>query len=92
VALYAEANRLTLAYTRDGSVAQGYVVHLEQICVDPLLVQRYSEADRDGRWQLPALRHDQSFGVARTTEVRLAIRDRGTFLDPRSRKDWWRGF
>jgi hypothetical protein len=55
-------------------------------------VQRYSEADRDGRWQLPALRHDQSFGVARTTEVRLAIRDRGTFLDPRSRKDWWRGF
>ena len=92
VALYAEANRLTLAYTRDGSVAQGYVVHLEQICVDPLLVQRYTAADRDGRWQLPALRHDQSLGVARTTEVRLAIRDRGTFLDPRSRKDWWRGF
>lgn len=92
VALYAEANRLTLAYTRDGSVAQGYVVHLEQICVDPLLVQRYSEADHNGRQALPALRHGQSFGVARTTEVRLAIRDRGAFLDPRSRKDWWRGF
>lgn len=92
VALYAEANRLTLAYTRDGSVAQGYVVHLEQICVDPLLLQRYTEANRNGRQQLPALRHDQSFGVARTSEVRLAIRDRGAFLDPRSRKDWWRGF
>lgn len=92
VALYAEDNRLTLAYTRDGSVAHGYVVHLEQICVDPMLVQRYIEADRNGRRQLPALRHDQRVGIARTQEVRLAIRDRGAFLDPRSRKDWWRGF
>lgn len=90
--LYAEANRLTLAYTRDGSVAQGYVVHLEQICVDPMLVQRYTAADRDGRQQLPALRHNQRFGVAQGQEVRLAIRDRGAFLDPRSRKDWWQGF
>lgn len=92
VALYAEENRLTLAYTRDGSVAHGYVVHLEQICVDPLLVQRYVEADRNGRQTLPALRHDQSFGVARSNEVQIAIRDRGAFLDPRSRKDWWRSF
>lgn len=92
VALYAEANRLTLGYTRDGSVAHGYVVHLEEICVDPMLVQRYHAADRNGRRELPALRHEQHLGVARSQEVRLAIRDRGAFLDPRSRKDWWRGF
>lgn len=90
--LYAETDRLTLAYTRDGSVANGYVVHLEQVCVDPNLVQRYAEADSAGRWQLPGLQHSQPFGTATATEVRVAMRDRGAFLDPRSRKDWWRGF
>lgn len=92
VVLYAETGRLTLAYTRDGSVANGYVVHLEQVCVDPNLVQRYVEADEAGRRQLPGLQHSQSFGTAATTEVRVAIRDRGAFLDPRSRKDWWHGY
>lgn len=90
--LYAETTRLTLAYTRDGSVANGYAVHIDQVCVDPNLVQLYQEADRKGRQQLPGLQHNQIFGAALDTEVRLAIRDRGTFLDPRSRKDWWRGF
>lgn len=92
VVLYAEARRLTLAYTRDGSVANGYVVHLEQVCVDPNLVQRYTEADSAGRRQLPGLQHNQTLGTAADTEVRVAMRDRGTFLDPRSRKDWWRGY
>lgn len=92
VVLYAETGRLTLAYTRDGSVANGYVVHLEQVCVDPNLLQRYAEADAAGRRQLPGLQHSQSFGTAADTEIRVAIRDRGAFLDPRSRKDWWRGF
>ena len=92
VVLYAEAGRLTLAYTRDGSVANGYVVHLEQLCVDPHLVQRYDEADRGGRQQLPALQHRQPLGTAAGIEVQVAIRDRGAFLDPRSRKDWWHGY
>lgn len=92
VVLYAETGRLTLAYTRDGSVANGYAVHLEQVCVDPSLVQRYVEADHKGRQQLPALQHHQPLGTAAGSEVRVAIRDRGAFLDPRSRKDWWRGF
>lgn len=90
--LYAEPNRLTLAYTRDGSVANGYTVHVEQVCVDPNLLQLYQEADRSGRQQLPGLQHNEIFGTALGSEVRLAIRDRGTFLDPRSRKDWWHGF
>lgn len=89
VVLYAEVNRLTLAYTRDGSVANGYVIHVEQVCVDPHLLQQYRTADAHGRQQLPALQHQQAFGTAAGNEVRVAIRDRGTFLDPRSRKDWW---
>jgi len=90
--LYAEKHRLTLAYTRDGSVANGYAVHIEQVCVDPNLVQLYQAANSAGRQQLPALQHNQIFGTALNSEVRVVIRDRGTFLDPRSRKDWWRGF
>lgn len=92
VVLYAEASRLTLAYTRDGSVANGYAIHLEQVCVDPQLLQRYREAASNGRQQLPALQHKQAFGTAASAEVGIAIRDRGAFLDPRSRKDWWQGY
>lgn len=90
--LYAEPTRVTLAYTRDGSVANGYAVHVDQVCVDPNLVQLYQEADRNGRQQLPGIQRNQIFGAALGTEVHVAIRDRGAFLDPRSRKDWWRGF
>lgn len=92
VVLYAEASRLTLAYTRDGTVANGYVIHVEQVCVDPNLLQRYREADANGRQQLPALQHNQAFGTAVSDEVGVTIRDRGAFLDPRSRKDWWQGY
>lgn len=87
--LYAEATRLTLGYTRDGSVANGYAIHLEGICVDPNLVARYQAAQRAGRSSLPALRRDEVLGSAAGAELLVATRDRGRFLDPRSRKDWW---
>lgn len=87
--LYAEATRLTLGYTRDGSVANGYAIHLEGICVDPNLVARYQAAQRAGRNSLPALRRDEVLGSAAGAELLVATRDRGRFLDPRSRKDWW---
>ncbi|RMF04325.1 MAG: hypothetical protein D6768_03555, partial [Chloroflexi bacterium] len=41
VVLYAEEQRLTLGYTREDSVAFGYSVHLENICVDPNLLALY---------------------------------------------------
>jgi hypothetical protein len=40
---------------------------------------------------LPALFADQGIGRAITTELGVAIRDTGSFMDPRSREDWWRG-
>ena len=35
--LYADTSRLTVVYTREDSVANGYTVHLEDFCVDPNL-------------------------------------------------------
>jgi hypothetical protein len=91
--LYAERDRLTLGYTRRDTVATGYVVQLEQVCIDPNLLRLYeAQIDAQG-WlssgHLPGLRSNQALGVASGAEIRVAVRDAGTFMDPRSRKDWW---
>jgi hypothetical protein len=90
--LYAESTRLTLGYTREDSVANGYAVHLEDICVDPNLLALYQNSNAAGRGVLPALREDEVLGTARSGGVVVAIRDRGVFFDPRSRLDWWQGY
>ena len=89
--LYAAESRLTLGYTRHDSVAPGYAVHLESLCVDPTLLALYRQANASGRSSLPALRNGEVLGTARGESLLVAVRDRGTFMDPRSRKDWWRG-
>ena len=89
VVLYADATRITLAYTRDGTVANGYAVQIENVCVDPNLLVAYRVANAAGRDHLPALQRNDTVGVAAAGEVLVAMRDRGKFLDPRSRKDWW---
>jgi hypothetical protein len=90
--LFADTARITLVYTREDSVANGYSVHVEGLCVDPNLVARYQAANQAGRGQLPALRSREVMGTAAAGEVLVAIRDRGSFTDPRSRKDWWHGY
>ncbi len=90
--LYAEPTRITLGYTRDDSVANGYAVHLEGICVDPNLVALYRSSNAAGRGFLPALREDEVLGTTPNGSVLVAVRDRGVFFDPRSRLDWWQGF
>ncbi|MCB0214620.1 MAG: hypothetical protein KDJ52_35095 [Anaerolineae bacterium] len=92
--LYAEENRITLGYTRRDTVAAGYTVHIENVCVNPNLVALYkAQEDADG-WlasgHLPGLRNNQAFGTALGYEIQVAIRDAGMFMDPRSQKDWWR--
>jgi hypothetical protein len=89
--LYADARRITLKYTREDNVLHGYTVHLEDVTVDSNLLTLYRSLDRSGRGDLPALRPRQVIGVARGNEIQVAIRDSGAFLDPRSRKDWWKG-
>lgn len=90
--LYAEANRLTLTYLREDTVAFGYAVHVENIQVDPNLLALYQALNAAGRAELPGLRNGDKLGTALGSSIIIAIRDRGTFMDPRSRKDWWQGY
>lgn len=90
--LYVEAQRITLVYTRQDTPAIGYVVHIEAVLVDPALFALYNQLNAAGRTQLPALHNGETLGVAAGATIKVAIRDTGSFLDPRSRKDWWIGY
>lgn len=87
--LFVTDDMITLKYTAEDSVAYGYAIHMVGVCVDPRLRALYDELNAAGRTELPALRGSQPFARARGTEVLVAIRDTGAFMDPRSRKDWW---
>ncbi len=89
--LYADAHRITLKYTGEDNVIDGYTLHLEGICVYANLLNLYNARQAAGRGALPALRPGQPIGYTPGDELGVAIRDRGAFLDPRSRKDWWQG-
>ena len=89
--LYATLDRITLKYTREDNVVHGYTLHVENVCVEPSLLSLYQEWNADGRSKLPALHPGQAFGRAKGDAIGVAIRDNGAFMDPRSRKDWWRG-
>jgi hypothetical protein len=89
--LYANTQRITLKYTREDNVVSGYTLHIEDICVEPSLLALYEYWNNNKRTSLPALRSGQAIGRARTTEIQVAIRDCGSFMEPRSRKDWWQG-
>jgi hypothetical protein len=87
--LYAEKFRITFTYTLDDSPARGYVVHIENLCVDPNLLALYAALHAAGRDHLPALRRGDSIGIAHSPSILVAVRDTGSFMDPRSGKDWW---
>lgn len=87
--LYASPERITLKYTREDSVVAGYTLHVENVCVEPSLLALYEACNAAGRVVLPALKAGQRFGRSRGVELGVAIRDTGTFMDPRSRGDWW---
>lgn len=88
--LYADEKRITLHNGREDNL-RGYVIHIEDVCVDPDLVRLYRSLNAAGRGSLPGLRGHQAFGRAIGAEVRVAVRDEGTWLDPRSCRDWWKG-
>ena len=89
--LYASTERITLKYTREDNVIAGYTIHIEGICVEPNLLALYQSWNDKGRGHLPALMAGQGVGRADGNEIQVAIRDCGSFMDPRSRKDWWQG-
>jgi hypothetical protein len=88
--LYASENRITLKYTGEDNVVQGYTIHIENICVEPDLLTLYRNWNEAGRERLPALPGGKALGRAFTGEISVSVRDNGAFLDPRSRKDWWK--
>lgn len=90
--LYASSQRITLKYTRNDNVVHGYTLHIEGICVEPTLLALYETWNAAGRGQLPALAAGQALGRSRGQAIGVAIRDNGSFLDPRSRKDWWQEY
>jgi len=90
--LYATEERITLKYTPHDNVVNGYTIHVENVCVEPSLLALYQQWNGAGRAELPALEAGQAFGRARGWEIGVAIRDAGTFMDPRSDKDWWQGW
>lgn len=91
IVLYAAPGTLTLKYTREDNVVKGYTIHLSGICVEPSLQALYDSLNASGRKELPALKSRQPLGRAIAGELRAAIRDTGSWMDPRVRKDWWQG-
>ncbi len=89
--LYAEENRITLKYTREDTVVGGYTLHMEDICVEPSLLTLYNQQGNFNRTHLPALKAGEAFGRAKDNTIKVALRDNGTIMDPRVRKDWWAG-
>ena len=91
--LFADDRRITVGYTRQDTIASGYAVYIENVCVDPNLLALYrAQVGPDGyrsSGALPSLRNGQSLGTAAGGEVIVGIRDSASWLDPRSRKDWW---
>jgi hypothetical protein len=89
--LFADENGITFDYTLSGNPVRGYAIYLQGVAVDSTLLALYRQSNASGRAQLPALKPGQAIGRAIGGEVTLAIRDAGAFMDPRIRKDWWRG-
>lgn len=87
--LYAEQYSITFTYTREDTPAIGYLVHVEGLCVDPNLLALYETMHREGRDDLPALSRNDTIGTAPSHSLMVAVRDTGSFMDPRSGKDWW---
>jgi hypothetical protein len=90
--IYAATDQITLKYTREDNVVYGYTLHIDHICVDSALLVLYEACNNAGRAYLPALHPRQPFGRASGNQVVIAIVDTGTFLDARSRRDWWRNY
>lgn len=89
--IHAAKNTITLKYTGEDNVVSGYTIHVAGICVEPTLQTLYDQCHAAGRQELPALKSKQAFGRAIATEIKVSIRDTGSWMDPRVRKDWWQG-
>ena len=98
IVLFADADTITLHYSREDSAAVGYTLHIDHICTDPNLLSLYNTLDAptspryqypNAHYQLPTLAAGQIFGTTRSQNMVVAIVDTGAFQDPRSCNEWW---
>lgn len=89
--IYATPTTATFVHGRGEHPQDGYFIHVDKFCVDPNLLSAYQSANASGRGSLPVIRTGQVFGYGNGSDVRIAIRDSGDWMDPRVRKDWWQG-
>lgn len=90
IVLHADKNSLVLKYTGEDEIVTGYTFHMENIEVNPGLLAYYQDLNKKGRGQLPVVAPGQELGYAKNDALQVAIRDTGTFMDPRWLEDWWR--
>lgn len=88
--VFADTKSIAINWTGDDGAIDGYAAHIEGFCVDPNLLALYQQLHNEGRHKMPVLKLGQKIGTAKSNEVRIAIRDSGTFMDPRSKLDWWK--
>lgn len=91
--VYADTNRVSIKYGDGDSLASGYAVELNNICTDINLLRIYRDARKNNK-TLPRLKFGDHLGQAlpNSNELMVIVRDTGSFIDPRSIKDWWQDY
>ncbi len=89
---------ITLKGTPEDNAVRGYTIHITGLeKIDPEIVKKYNESnDLYNRTKLAAISCGYPVGTPKNQggikgkTFRIAIADTGTFIDPRTRKDWWK--
>lgn len=87
--LYATSTDITIAYTANDTAAVGYLIHIVDMNTNPEILAAYEANEKAGRTKLVALPCGYVLGTPKGGSFKLAIRDTGSFIDPRIEKDWW---
>jgi hypothetical protein len=72
--------------------SDGYLIYVDDICVDRNLLTLYQQQNSAGRGSLPVLATGQVFGYGKGIDIKVGIRDSMDWMDPRAQKDWWQGY
>lgn len=86
--VYADSDSIALHYENTDGTVDGYALHLLNFNVSPALLTLYNQ-NASSRDVLPVVMPGQTLGTARGSTITVSIRDTGSFMDPRSVKDWW---
>lgn len=92
--LYADEGFITMVVNGadciGGDCDEGYGVHIDGLIVNKDLLTLYRKDDAEGRNRLPIVNANDVIGTVDTGgEVRVTIRDTGSYMDPRTLRDWW---